>query len=83
MPKKVCQRCKRYIEHKGKEKYCPNCMKSIYQRNMAPKVGKRNTINKPKIMFKLETEETPVAAPTETPAEETTEEAETEEEKIE
>ena len=72
MPKKVCQRCKRYIEHKGKEKYCPNCMKSIYQRIMAPKVGK-NTINKPKIMFKLETEETPTPAeetPTEEPAEE-------------
>ena len=72
MSKKICSKCGRYIEHKGKEKYCPNCMKSIYQRIMAPKVGGIKLKPKSKNM-RLETEETPTPAeetPTETPAEE-------------
>jgi len=61
MSKRNCPKCKRYTHIKGKEPYCETCMKLIYQRTMAQKVGRNNTIkNKNKNMIRIETEETPV-----------------------
>ena len=66
MSKRNCPKCKRYTHIKGKEPYCEACMKLIYQRTMASKVGRNTNLkNKNKTMIKfIETEETPVEEPT-------------------